>query len=125
MLKAPPLLAAGRGDEATFWFYAGQLRYRSFLASHPGLDPSGDPALFASLMEAIGRPVNEYAFGDVPRLAAILGQVLEWDRRYPDPSLAGPEHERARKGLDGLRAQVLAQAETIRSERQQRGLANR
>lgn len=125
MTKAPPLLAAGRGDEATFWFYAGQLRYRAYLASHPDLDPSGEPALFAALMETVGRPVNEYAFGDVPRLADIIAKVLEWDSRHADPSSTGAARESARKGLKGLREQILAKADDIRAERRQRGLPNR
>lgn len=125
MAKAPPLLGAGRGDEATFWFYAGQLRYRSYLAAHRDLDQTGHPALFAAVIETIGRPVNEYAFGDVTTLARTISMVLEWDRLYPDPSLAGPEHEKTRDGLEGLRKQIMAQADSIRRERQQRGLPNR
>ncbi|KQP10132.1 hypothetical protein ASF28_02960 [Methylobacterium sp. Leaf99] len=125
MAKAQALLAAGRADEATFWFYAGQLRYRSYLTAHRDLDPTGHPALFAALIETIGRPVNEYAFGDVPKLASTISMVLEWDRRYPDPSLAGPEHEKTRNGLVGLREQIMAQADSIRRKRQRRGLPNR
>ena len=125
MAKAPALLRAARGDEATFWFYAEQLRYRSYLAVHRDLDQTGHPALFAALVETIGRPVNEYAFGDVTKLASTISMVLEWDRRYPDPSLAGPEHEKTRNGLEGLREQIMAQAESIRRERRQRGLPNR
>ena len=125
MAKAQALLGAVRADEATFWFYAGQLRYRSYLAAHRDLDQTGHPALFAALIETIGRPVNEYAFGDVATLANTISMVLEWDRRYPDPSLAGPEHEKTRNGLEGLRDQIMAQADSIRRERQQRGLPNR
>jgi hypothetical protein len=125
MAKAQALLGAGRGEEATFWFYAGQLRYRSYLAAHRNLDQTGHPAVFAALIETIGRPVNEYAFGDVTKLASTISMVLEWDRRYPDPSLAGPEHEKTRNALEGLREQIMAQADSIRRERQQLGLPNR
>ncbi|KQO70762.1 hypothetical protein ASF22_15925 [Methylobacterium sp. Leaf87] len=125
MAKAQALLEVGRGDEAAFWFYAGQLRYRSYLAAHRDLDPTGHPALFAALIETIGRPVNEYAFGDVTKLASTISMVLEWDRRYLDPSLAGAGHEKTRNGLEGLREQIMAQADSIRRERQQRGLPNR
>jgi hypothetical protein len=63
-------------DEAVFWFYAGQLRYRVYLlANKDKLKPSGDPALFASLSEEIGRPLNEYAFGDIPQLAKTIDAV--------------------------------------------------
>ncbi|WP_157944698.1 hypothetical protein [Mangrovicella endophytica] len=125
MLKAPALLAAGKGEEATFWFYAGQLRYRSYLATHPGVDPTGEPAVFSSLFETIGPDINAYAFGDIPKLAGTIDAVLAWDRRHPDPSLAGNAHETVRQGLEGLRKQILAEAETIRKERAARGLPNR
>jgi hypothetical protein len=65
--------AAGKRDEAVFWFYAGQLRYRVYLlVNKDKLEPSGDPAVFASLSEEIGRPLNEYAFGDIPQLAKTI-----------------------------------------------------
>src|SRR5262245_1763464 len=59
-ILASKLFAEGKKEEAVFWFYAGQLRYRFYLKAMPGLDPSGDPALFASLSETVGRPLNEY-----------------------------------------------------------------
>jgi len=67
----------GKRDDATFWFYAGQIRYRAYLLSRPKLDPSGDPALFTSLMQQVGRPINEYAFGDTEQLAKIVDRALE------------------------------------------------
>ena len=125
MLKAPPLLQAGKGDEATFWFYAGQLRYRSYLAGHPDIDPTGDPAVFSSLFEIVGPPVNGYAFGDIPKLAKTIDAVLEWDRRYPDVSLRSDTHQATRRGLEGLRDSIIANAGSIRDERATHGLPNR
>ena len=57
-ILAQKLFESGKKDEAVFWFYAGQLRYRFHLLANPNLEPSGDPALFASLSEVIGRPVT-------------------------------------------------------------------
>ena len=72
-ILAEKLFAAGKKDEAVFWFYAGQLRYRVYLlVNKDKLEPSGDPAVFASLSEEIGRPLNEYAFGDIPQLAKTI-----------------------------------------------------
>jgi hypothetical protein len=72
-ILAGKLFAAGKRDEAVFWFYAGQLRYRLYLlVNKDKLEPSGDPAVFASLSEEIGRPLNEYAFGDIPQLAKTI-----------------------------------------------------
>lgn len=125
---AGKLFAEGRKDEAVFWFYAGQLRYRVHLACHPDLDPSGEPALFGALSETVGRPLNEYAFGDVPALAKTLDRVLAWDAETPDATtdrktctaVAG-----VRDGLAGLRDQILAEVETIRTTREKNGLENR
>ena len=125
MLRAAPLMQAGSGDEATFWFYAGQLRWRSRLNGGPAQDPTGEPALFSSLIETLGPPVNAWAFGDIPKLQQTIDAVLVWDARYPDPSLDPAVHERMRAGLTALRDQIGREADMIRAERASRGLENR
>jgi hypothetical protein len=69
---AQKLFEGGQKDDAVFWFYAGQLRYRFHVSANPGLDPSGDPALLASMNESLGRPINEYAFGDLKTLVVTM-----------------------------------------------------
>jgi hypothetical protein len=82
-ILAGKLFAAGKKDDAVFWFYAGQLRYRVYLlVNKDKLEPSGDPAAFASLSEEIGRPLNEYAFGDIPQLAKTIDAVIAWDQSH-------------------------------------------
>lgn len=126
---AQKLFASGQKDEAVFWFYAGQLRYRFHLRVTPGLDPSGDPALFASLSEVIGRPINEYAFGDLDALRGTLTRVLLWDERSPNGFTAKDRHGAAwreiRSGLERLDAHIRDNAETIRAQRRANGLENR
>jgi hypothetical protein len=56
MLRAARLMQAGRGDEATFWFYAGQLRWRSRLNGGPAQDPTGDPLCSRRCSRHLGRP---------------------------------------------------------------------
>jgi hypothetical protein len=127
--RAAALFRHGKRDEAVFVFYLGQLRYRARLMAHPDLDPSGEPALFASLSEVVGRPLNEYAFGDIPRLLGVLDAVLKYDQGLPDrftPPSSFPEAwRRARDGLTKLRAQVEKTADEIRATRQRNGLPNR
>src|SRR2546430_14660952 len=60
---AARLFREGKKDEAVFWFYVGQLRYRFHLKANPHMDPSGDPALFSSLSATVGKTINEYAGG--------------------------------------------------------------
>lgn len=128
--RAATLFGAGDRDEAVFWFYLGQLRYRTHLLARKGqLDPSGDPALFASLMEVVGGPVNRYAFGDIPVLARTIDRVLAWDEAHPDGFTPKDRfavvRDEVRKGLIGMRDDALARADEIRATRIRNGLQNR
>ncbi|BCW87266.1 hypothetical protein sos41_03950 [Alphaproteobacteria bacterium SO-S41] len=126
---AAQMFADGDRDEAVFWFYAGQLRYRVHLSCHPDLKPDGDPALFGALSESVGRPINEYAFGDPPALAATIDKVLAWDDATPNGYTPKTDCADAitttREGLAGLRDEVLASQDEIRREREKNGLPNR
>ncbi|HEX8168132.1 MAG TPA: hypothetical protein VF601_20385 [Beijerinckiaceae bacterium] len=128
--RAAALFRAGDRDRAVFWFYLGQLRYRVHLAARQGqLDPSGDPALFSSLMQAVGGPINRYAFGDVPALARTIDEVLAWDDAHPDgftpKDRFAAERADIRKGLTAMRDEALATREEIRASRIRNGLQNR
>lgn len=125
---AAELFQQGKKDEAVFVFYLGQLRYRARLLAHRELDPSGEPALFASFSEVFGRPLNEYAFGNIPRLLSTIDAVLEYDRAHPDrftPPSSFPEVWRqTREGLTKLKANIERTADEIRAARQKNGLPN-
>jgi hypothetical protein len=127
--SAGGLMTSGQPDAAVFIFYLGQLRYRTHLAARPDLPKSGDPALFGSLSEVVGRPVNEYAFGDIPALLRTLDEVLAHDARHPDrftPPGEFPEAaRRVRSGMASFRNQMAAQADDIRKARAANGLPNR
>jgi hypothetical protein len=126
---AARLFAANRRDEAVFWFYAGQLRYRIRLSCHPRLRPDIEPALFGSLQETVGRQINEYGFGDPPALAATLDRVLAWDAAThngfePKAACAAPI-ARERGGLGQLIRHVRENGDDIRRQRTANGLPNR
>jgi hypothetical protein len=108
---AGKLFSGGRQDEAVFWFYAGQLRYRFHLSANPGLPPSGDPALFASLSQVIGQPLNEYAFGDLEQLTATIDKVLAWDERTDNGFTSKATHAAA---LTDVRGGLIRCASTSR-----------
>jgi hypothetical protein len=126
---AARLFEANRKDEAVFWFYAGQLRYRIRLACHPDLAPDTEPALFASLQETVGRQINEYAGGDPDAWVAAMQRALEWDERTPNgfepkqPCAAAIADQRG--GMGGLIDHVRSTKDQIRAERASRGLPNR
>ena len=128
-ILAAKLLREDRRDEAVFWFYLGQLRARAHLAARPDLEPSGDPALFASFNAVLGQPINQYAFGDIPALVRTIDAVLDWDRDHPDSftpqSRFQEAHTKSRQGLSGLRDEITARREEIRAERARNGLGNR
>jgi hypothetical protein len=123
------LFEEGRRDEAVFWFYLGQLRYRVHLTARPKLDPTGDPALFSSLSEVVGRPLNEYAFGDLPRLVKTIDEVLAWDAAHPDGFTPrdglGAVPAGVRQGLEKLKDYVTQNGAQIRRQREAAGLPNR
>jgi hypothetical protein len=123
---AKRLFERGDRDESVFWFYVGQLRYRSYLASYPNLKPDGDPALFGALSETIGRPINAYAFGDMPALTATIDRVLAWDAAHGDTfSSKGPARDKVREGLIAMKAHVVANQDQLRATRAANGLENR
>ena len=128
-ILASKLFESGEKDDAVFWFYAGQLRYRFHLTANPDLPPSGDAALFASLSEVVGRPINEYAFGDLAQLTATIDKVLAWDERSANGYTSKTTHAAALKGIrDGLgqmRTGIVENGDKIRAQRKQNGLENR
>lgn len=127
---AGKLFAAGKKDEAVFWYYAGQLRYRVYLlVNKDKLDPTGDPAVFASLSEEVGRPINEYAFGDIPQLAKTIASVIAWDQSHANVltprEKCRSEYDQIVTGLNQMRDQIVRQADSIRRTRTANGLENR
>ena len=123
------LFAEGKKDESIVWFYIGQLRYRIHLKANPSLEPSGDPALFASLNATVGLTINEYAGGDPKIWTTQISAALMWDEEHPNDLTSkkkfGEIHTEIRTGLAGLKKHVEDNATQIREERKKRGLSNR
>lgn len=128
-IYAKRLFEEGKKDDAVFWFYVGQLRYRIHLKANPKLDPSGDPAVFSSLSATLGKALNEYAGGSVKGWVAAMDRALKWDAENPNGFTSKEKfakiYEENRAGLKELRDQVQKQAATIREQRKQAGLENR
>lgn len=119
----------GRQDEAVEWFYIGQLRYRVHLAANPGEPSDADPVLFAALSESVGRPLNEYAGGDVDEWVASIDRALAWDEAHDNQFTSKTEHAaeyaEVREGLVKLRDNLVERKDEIRKTREQNGLPNR
>ncbi len=127
--RADELFKAGNKDDAVFVFYLGQLRYRTFMLANSGGDPTGDRNLYASLAQGIGKPIDQYAFGDIPTLARTIDAVLAYDGATPDTfagsANATAAHDNVRGGLAAMKTKMLAEADRIRAERVKNGLENR
>jgi hypothetical protein len=128
-LEAGRLLRSGQRDAAVFIFYLGQLRFRTHLGARLGPARAAEVATFEALSESVGRPVDEYAFGDPPALVRTLDAVAAFDRRHPDrftDAATFPEETRlAREGLARYRDGIAGRFDQIRRERAANGLENR
>jgi len=126
MLAAKLFQNAATKEEAVFWFYVGQIRYRYYLAANPDLPPDGDPAVFTSFAEVIGRPINEYAGGVPDVWIAQMNRALEWDATHDNgftPKTKSPEkYRQVRAGLVALRDRMAAMKDKIPELRRKNGL---
>lgn len=126
---AKRLFAQGRKDDAVFWFYLGQLRYRFYLLANPQLPRDGDPAVMTSLNATVGQSINEWAGGDPKSWAAAMERALRWDANndngFTSKSAQEKQWRETRAGLAALRDQIIRDEAKIRAERERRGLSNR
>src|ERR1035437_1868698 len=117
---ADRLFHQGKKDDAVFWFYVGQLRYRFYLKANPNLDPSGDPAGFGLLNAIIGQSINGYAGGSVKGWVKAIDRALQWDAEVPNGFTSKEKfaaiYEETRAGLKKLRDQLESQADSIRDQ---------
>ena len=115
--------------ESTFLFYLGQKRWRRYIAARPDLPPDQDRALLGSLLDVFGRPLNEWAFGDIDWLVGVLQAVAAYDAAHPDPMTPRavyPEaHAASHSDFAGFIDHVVENADDIRAGRRANGLGNR
>ena len=73
--------------------------------------------------------MNEYAFGDIPRLAKTIDDVLQWDATHENGFTSKSAHPQdsadIRDGLVKMRDHILKNQEDIKRQRKTNGLENR
>lgn len=127
-ILATRLFEAGERDEAVFWFYVGQLRYRIHLACDPENLEDGEAAAFGALQSNVGETINGYAGADPEAWADAMQRALDWDAatangfEAKDRCPATVADQRA--GLSELRDRVRSSADEIRATRAENGLPN-
>ena len=105
IILAMKLFSQGEADQAVKWFYIAQIRYRAHLKARPELEPSGDPALFGSMMAVVGPSINQYAARDSDHWAVLIDEAVEWHHTNDDLFLDKASHQEVyREVLDGLEA---------------------
>ena len=73
---AARLFREEKKDEAVFWFYVGQLRYRFQRRTRTWIRAV---TLRCSLSATVGKTINEYAGGNVKDWVKAIDRALKWD----------------------------------------------
>ncbi len=122
ILLAKRLYDDGRKDEAVFWFYEGQLQWRSRFLIYPELNRGGDALsgeseaeMFERLIDSIKPDINQYASDDPPTFVKAIDRVLAWDAAHPDAfAPLGPGKDKVRKTFVDLQTYVATHADDLR-----------
>ena len=117
-LLAGKLFKENKKEEAVFWFYAGQIRFRFHIMANPDLEPSGDPALFNSMNHVLGQPINQYAGKDIGKWLENIEKAKKWDAENENSTTSKEEHSEVyAQVLTGLE-QMVSQLERMKKRAQ-------
>jgi hypothetical protein len=119
---ATELFRQGRTEDAAFWYYVGELRYRLLLlARGKSSEPSDEQAHFWFLSESVGQSIYEKAEQRSAALVRAIDRALAWDIEQPNgytsKSTFRMEHERARQELLALQARIKQDPTSFRRAR--------
>jgi hypothetical protein len=108
---ATELFRNGQKDDASFWYYVGEVRYRFLvLAKAKGSGLSEEQTHFWFLSESVGQSIYEKADQRSAALMRAIDRAMEWDLQQPNGytsmSEFRTEHERARQEMLALRERI-------------------
>lgn len=75
---AAELMSKSKFNEAAFLYYLGNLRFRYYNSVNPDYEPSGDGALFSSLKNVMGDPINMYQRINIDNFISVLKRVTKY-----------------------------------------------
>jgi hypothetical protein len=97
------LVQAKNMEDATFLFYAGQLRYRIFLDCEAAKPSPEDHQAFGALLASYSPVINNWAWKDLESLIQTIDDVLVWDEVTEDGFVDKDACDKARqKNREGL-----------------------
>ena len=111
--RAGELFKEGKKDDAVFVLYLGQLHFRTYLHTHREADQNQSMGTFAALSEQIGKPIAQYAFGNIPRSRKLSRPC--WHTMPRTLTISSPPekfadaHEEVRKGLAAMKTKTLSE----------------
>jgi hypothetical protein len=127
VVAAAERFEAGERRLAGCLLYRAQFRARLLAAVDPAAGAEMG-ALMGSMMEVVGRPINEWLGGDRDDWIDAMTCAADWARTADDPLVPRAAAPRARArtlaGLEGLIASI-PPADELRRQRAANGLANR
>jgi hypothetical protein len=108
---ATELYRNGQKDDAAFWYFVGELRYRFLvLAKAKGSGLSEEQAHFWILSESVGQSIYQRANQRSTALVRAIDQALEWDFEQPNGYTSKTEfreeHQRSRQEMLALRERI-------------------
>lgn len=97
-------------ETGLFWFYAGQLRWRTRLACHD-FEPGGEGALYGAMFATLGPVFNEWAASNIDAWVATINRVNAWDlateERFEEDKACLEQAQKQRGGMLKLKQSIL------------------
>jgi hypothetical protein len=108
---ATELFRNNRKEEAAFWYFVGNLRYRALLlAKAKDPDASDEQYHFWFVSQSVGQSIFKSAGRHPAALIRAIDQALEWDAEQPNGYTSKiqfqAQYERARQELLGLQQRI-------------------
>lgn len=117
LILAKRLEEAGRHDDALFWYSEGQIRWLGYIMQSKD---RSEQLAWERVSSGIGAQVNRHPALDAERMRNAIDKALAWDLNHPDDfTPPGPAKDFARKMLQDLKANVVADPNELAREKKE------